>query len=264
MNFKKILAVIMAVLMLTLTLSFVACNDTDANNDDNDDATNEEPKVLKMGTNAAFKPYEYVEGGKIVGIDAEIAAAIAEYLDMELEIEDMQFDSIITAVNNGEVDFGMAGMTITPKRLEEVDFSISYASGVQSIIVKNDSAIKTADDLFADGATYKVGVQLGTTGDIYCTDDLGSDRVITYDNGNNAVLALNGGSVDCVVIDNEPAKALVAANSGLKILDTSYADEDYAICVAKGNDELLDKINEAIDALIEDGTIAKIVAKYIK
>lgn len=264
MNFKKILAVVMAVLMLALTLSFVACNDTDANNDDNDDATNEEPKVLKMGTNAAFKPYEYVEGGKIVGIDAEIAAAIAEYLDMELEIVDMQFDSIITAVNNGEVDFGMAGMTITPKRLEEVDFSISYASGVQSIIVKEGSDIKTADDLFADGATYKVGVQLGTTGDIYCTDELGSDRVITYDNGNNAVLALNGGSVDCVVIDNEPAKALVAANSGLKILDTSYADEDYAICVAKGNDELLDKINEAIDALIEDGTIAKIVAKYIK
>lgn len=270
MNFKKILAVVMAVIMLALTLSLVACNDsTSTDNDGNNDAdakAGEESKkeVLKMGTNAAFKPYEYIEGGKIVGIDAEIAAAIADYLGMELVIEDMQFDSIITAVNNGEVDFGMAGMTITEKRLEEVDFSISYASGVQSIIVKDGSAIETADDLFADDATYKVGVQLGTTGDIYCSDDLGTDRVLTYDNGNNAVLALLGGSVDCVVIDNEPAKALVAANTGLKILDTSYADEDYAICVAKGNEELLEKIDEAINALIKDGTIANIVAKYIK
>ena len=266
MNFKKILAVVMAVIMLALTLSLVACNDSASTGDDGDNGADAEPKkeVLKMGTNAAFKPYEYIEGGKIVGIDAEIAAAIADYLGMELVIEDMQFDSIITAVNNGEVDFGMAGMTITAKRLEEVDFSISYASGVQSIIVKEGSAIETADDLFADGATYKVGVQLGTTGDIYCSDDLGTDRVLTYDNGNNAVLALLGGSVDCVVIDNEPAKALVAANTGLKILDTSYADEDYAICVAKGNEELLEKIDEAINALIKDGTIANIVAKYIK
>ncbi len=223
-----------------------------------------EKPVLKMGTNAYFKPYEYYEGETIIGIDAEIAAAIAEKLGMKLEIVDMEFDSIITAVNAGSIDFGMAGMTVTEDRLLEVDFSISYANGVQSIIVKEDSVITKADDLSAEGAAYKVGVQLGTTGDIYATDDFGSDRVTTYSNGNEAVLALKGGSVDCVIIDNEPAKALVAANAGLKILNTAYANEDYAICVKKGNTEMLDKINAAIMELTEDGTIASIVAKYIK
>ncbi len=274
---KKFFSVFMALAMiLSLTALFVACDNgkteadttaaetvagTEAGTTSPDGA---EKPVLKMGTNAYFKPYEYYEGDKVVGIDAEIAAAIAEKLGMTLEIQDMEFDSILTAVNEGSVDFGMAGMTITEDRLLEVDFSISYANGVQSIIVKNDSPITTADDLSAEGATYKVGVQLGTTGDIYATDDFGSDRVTTYSNGNEAVLALTGGSVDCVIIDNEPAKALVAANEGLKILETAYANEDYAICVKKGNSELLDKINAAIMELTEDGTIASIVAKYIK
>ncbi len=221
-------------------------------------------QTLRMATNAYFKPYEYYEGDKIIGIDAEIAAAIAEKLGMKLEIVDMEFDSIITAVNAGSVDFGMAGMTVTDERLLEVDFSISYANGVQAIIVKEDSPITKADDLSAEGAAYKVGVQLGTTGDIYATDDFGADNVTTYSNGNEAVLALTGGSVDCVIIDNEPAKALVAANPGLKILETAYANEDYAICVKKGNAELLQKIDAAILELTEDGTIAAIVAKYIK
>jgi polar amino acid transport system substrate-binding protein len=217
-----------------------------------------------MATNAYFKPYEYYDGETIVGIDAEIAAAIADKLGMKLEIVDMEFDSIITAVNEGSVDFGMAGMTVTEKRLEEVDFSISYANGVQAIIVKEGSPITCADDLYAEGANYKVGVQLGTTGDIYATDDFGSANVTTYSNGNEAVLALLGGSVDCVIIDNEPAKALVAANAGLKILETSYANEDYAICIKKGNAELLEKINQAIMELTEDGTIQGIINKYIK
>ncbi len=158
----------------------------------------------------------------------------------------------------------MAGMTVTEERKESVDFSSSYANGVQSIIVKEDSPITSVDDLYADGASYKVGVQLGTTGDIYSTDDFGEDNVIQYSKGNEAVLALVGGSVDCVIIDDEPAKALVAENEGLKILDTSYADEDYAICVAKGNGDLLAAINAAIDELTLDGTIDAIVAKYIK
>ena len=221
-------------------------------------------QVLKMATNAYFQPYEFYEGDKIVGIDAEIAAAIAEKLGMTLQIEDMEFDSIITAVNQGSVDFGMAGMTITPDRLLEVDFSISYANGVQAIIVKEGSPITCADDLYADGASYKVGVQLGTTGDIYATGDFGSENVTTYSNGNEAVLALLGGSVDCVIIDNEPAKALIAANAGLKILDTTYANEDYAICVKKGNTELLAKIDQAIKELTADGTIDAIIDKYIK
>ena len=260
---KRILALLLA--LLCLTLCVVGCSNEKANNEETTTTEGESEKkpVLKMATNAYFQPYEFYKDGQIVGIDAEIAAAIAEYLGYELVIEDMEFDTIITAVKEGSVDFGMAGMTVTSDRLLEIDFSNSYATGVQSVIVKNDSAITKVDDLFADGATYKAGVQQGTTDDIYATGDLGENRVTPYNNANNAVLALIGGDVDCVIIDNEPAKALVAANSGLKILDTSYADEDYAICVQKGNTELLNKINEAIVALTKDGTIDKIVAKYI-
>ena len=271
---KKILSVLLAfVMVLSLGAMFAACVPEDANDTTAADTTvadttaapdTTEKPVLKMGTNAYFQPYEFYEGEKIIGIDAEIAAAIAEKLGMELQIVDMEFDSILTAVNEGSVDFGMAGMTITEDRLLEVDFSISYANGVQAIIVPENSPITSVDDLYAEGASYKVGVQLGTTGDIYATDDFGSENVTTSSNGNEAVLALIGGSVDCVIIDNEPAKALVAANSGLKILETSYADEDYAIAVKKGNSELLEKINDAIMELTEDGTIAAIVAKYIK
>ena len=271
---KKIIAMMMA-LMLVLTgiAVFTACDGGEENKGSTETTTaaattepaeNEAPKVLKMATNAYFQPYEFYEGEKIVGIDAEIAAAIAEELGMTLEIVDMEFDSILTAVNEGSVDFGMAGMTITDERLLEVDFSISYANGKQMVIVKNDSPIASLDDLCAENATYKVGVQLGTTGDIYATDDFGKENVTTYSNGNEAVLALLGGSVDCVIIDNEPAKALIAANEGLKLLETAYADEDYAICVKKGNTDLLTKINTAIKDLTKDGTIAAIVAKYIK
>ena len=269
---KKFLSALMAfVMVLSLGALFVACDNGAATTDttvaDTTDAATEAPAekaVLKMGTNAYFQPYEFYEGDKVIGIDAEIAAAIAEKLGMELQIVDMEFDSILTAVNEGSVDFGMAGMTITEDRLLEVDFSISYANGVQAIIVPEGSPITCVDDLYAEGASYKVGVQLGTTGDIYATDDFGAENVTTYSNGNEAVLALIGGSVDCVIIDNEPAKALVAANAGLKILETAYANEDYAICVKKGNTELLNKIDAAILELTEDGTIAAIVAKYIK
>ena len=265
---KKIIAMLMALMLVMSGIAvFTACdNTTDEPETTTEAATTEAtaPTVLKMATNAYFQPYEFYEDGKIVGIDAEIAAAIAAKLGMELEIVDMEFDSIITAVKEGSVDFGMAGMTITEDRLLEVDFSISYANGVQAIIVKEGSPITSVDDLYAEGASYKVGVQLGTTGDIYATDDFGSDNVTTYANGNEAVLALLGGSVDCVIIDNEPAKALVAANAGLTILETAYANEDYAICVNKENADLLAEINQAIMDLTADGTIDSIIAKYIK
>ena len=272
---KKIIAMLMALMLIMTGIAvFTACDGNDENkgSTESTEASTTEaptteapaPQVLKMATNAYFQPYEYYEGDKIVGIDAEIAAAIAEKLGMTLEIVDMEFDSIITAVNAGSVDFGMAGMTITEDRLKEVDFSISYANGKQVIIVKEDSPITTAEDLFAEGAAYKVGVQLGTTGDIYATGDFGSDNVTPYSNGNEAIMALNGGDVDCVIIDNEPAKALVAANAGLKILETEYTNEDYALCVKKGNTELLDQINQAIKELTADGTIKAIVDKYIK
>ncbi|MFI3313057.1 MAG: transporter substrate-binding domain-containing protein [Eubacteriales bacterium] len=169
---------------------------------------------LHMATNAAFPPYEYYENDTIVGIDAEMAAAIADALDMKLVIDDMEFDAIITAVQSGKSDMGMAGMTVTEDRLQSINFTTSYATGIQSIIVPVGSEITTVDDLYADGAAYLVGVQSGTTGDIYAEDDFGSDLVSKYQKGADAVQALVTGKVDCVIIDNEPAKAFVAATNG--------------------------------------------------
>ena len=218
---------------------------------------------LVMATNAAFPPYEYYEGEQIVGIDAEAAAAIAEKLGLELEIVDMDFKAIINAVSTGKVDIGMAGMTVTDERLQSVNFSDSYATGVQVIIVMEGSSIASLDDLYAEGADYKIGVQEATTGDIYCTDDFGDDHVFKYANGSDAVLALVSGKVDCVIIDNEPAKAFAADYDGLVILDTEYVVEDYAIAIALENVDLLEKINDALAELMEDGTLDAIVAKYI-
>ena len=197
-------------------------------------------ETLKMGTNAAFQPYEYYddESGAIIGIDAEVAALICEKLGYELEIVDMAFDSLIPALTSGKVDFVMAGMTVTEERKQSVDFSTSYAQGVQVVIVPEGSDITSIDDLTAEGASHKVGVQQGTTGDLYATWDIadaGLGSVEPYANGPDAVLALTSGKVDCVMIDNEPAKNLVAANEGLKILETPYTVEDYAIAVAKGS-----------------------------
>ena len=244
---KKILAI---ALICVLTLTGMAMAET-----------------LKMGTNASFPPYEFYddETGEIVGIDAEVAAAICEKLGYELEIVDMDFDAIIPAVTTGKIDFGMAGMTVTEERMQSVDFTTSYATGIQVVIVKEDSEITSVDDLFAEGASHKIGVQQGTTGDLYCSwdiEDEGLGTVERYKNGTDAVLALTSGKVDCVVIDNEPAKNYIAANEGLKILDTEYAVEDYAIALAKDS-ELTEKINAALEELIADGTVQAIIDKYI-
>ena len=247
---KKLVALFLAVLMLMTAFAAIA----------------EETKTLTMATNASFPPYEfYDDNGAIVGIDAEIAAAIAAYLGYDFQIDDMEFDSIITAVDSGKADFGLAGMTVTEERLEQVDFSDSYATGVQVVIVREDSTITSVDDLVAEGATHIIGVQLSTTGDLYATwdiEDEGYGTVERYPNGNEAVLALLNGKIDCVIIDNEPAKAYVAANPSLKILDTEYAVENYAACFKK-NSELVAKFNEALAALTEDGTIPAIIEKYI-
>ena len=226
--------------------------------------TAKEGKLI-MATNAEFPPYEYKEGDKIVGIDAEVAKLIADKLGLELEIADVDFDSIIPGVQSGKYDMGMAGMTVTDERKEKVNFSDSYATGVQVVIVKEDSEIKSIDDL--EGK--KIGAQQGTTGYIYASDTpkndgFGEENVTGYQNGALAVEALKGGKVDCVIIDNEPAKAYVAANEGLKILDTEYVTEDYAICFAKENTELQEKVNDALKELIEDGSVKKVVDKYIK
>lgn len=168
---------------------------------------------LHMATNAQFPPYEYYDGDKIVGIDAEMAAAIADKLDKKLVIDDMDFDAIITSVQTGKSDMGMAGMTVTEERLQSISFSDTYAQGIQVVIVPEDSKITSVDDLLADGATYLIGTQKGTTGDIYAEGDFGADRVMKYASGNEAVQALITGKVDCVIIDNEPAKAYVEANN---------------------------------------------------
>lgn len=215
--------------------------------------------VLTMGTNAAFPPYEYYEGEEIVGIDAEIAQALAEKLGLTLEIVDMDFNSIITAVQSGKIDVGIAGMTVDPDRLENVDFTDSYATGVQVVIVPEDSEIASVDDL--EGKL--IGVQEGTTGHTYCMDDYGDENVIPYTNGATAVQALLDGKVDCVVIDQQPALSFVEANEGLKILETEYTVEDYAIAVSKENPALCEALNTALNELIDDGTVQGILDKYI-
>lgn len=215
---------------------------------------------LTMSTNAAFPPYEMTtDSGDFEGIDIDVAAAIAEKLGLELQVDDMDFDAALLAAQNGKSDMVMAGVTVTDERLKVMDFSDTYAEGIQSIIVKEDSTIASPDDL----ADKMIGTQRGTTGYIYCSDDFGDDHVTPYDDGLTAVQALNNGQVDAVVIDNAPAKEFVEANPGLKILDTAYAQEDYAIGVAKGNTQLLDAINGALEELKADGTLQAIVDKYI-
>ena len=216
---------------------------------------------LTMSTNAAFPPYEMTtDNGDFEGIDIEVAGAIAKKLGLELQVDDMDFDAALLAAQNGKSDMVMAGVTVTDERLKVMDFSDTYAEGIQSIIVPNDSEIASPDDL----AGKKIGTQRGTTGYLYCSDDFGEDAVVAYDNGLTAVQALNNGQVDAVVIDNEPAKAYVESNPGLKILDTSYAEEDYAIGMNKSNTALLEAVNAALEELKADGTLQAIVDKYIK
>ena len=221
---------------------------------------------LIMATNAYFPPYEYYEGEEIVGIDAEIAAAVAERLGLELVIEDIEFDSIIAGIQTGKYDIGLAGMTVTEDRLQSVNFSTPYATGIQSIIVAEGSPITSIDDLLE--GDYIVGVQSGTTGDIYMSSSpedggVGEDRVDRYSKGNDAVLALMQGKVDAVVIDNQPAIAFVDANEGLMILETPYTVEDYAMAIAKENTALLDQVNAILAELQADGTLQEIIDRYI-
>ena len=221
--------------------------------------TTVEAGKLTMATNAAFPPYEMTtDAGEFEGIDIETAQAIADKLGLELQIDDMDFDAALLSVQQGKADIVMAGVTVTDERKAVMDFSDSYATGIQSIIVPEGSDIASPDDL----AGKKIGTQRGTTGYIYCSDDFGDDAVVAYDNGLTAVQALNNGQVDAVVIDNAPAKEYVAANPGLVILDTNYAEEDYAIGMAKGS-SLEAAVNAALEELKADGTLQAIVDKYI-
>jgi polar amino acid transport system substrate-binding protein len=228
--------------------------------------TTVEEGKLHMSTNAEFPPYEMTtDAGGFEGIDVEVAQAIAEKLGLELVVDDMGFDAALTAVQTGQSDIAMAGITVTDDRKEVMDFSDSYATGIQVVIVKEDSPIQSVDDL---ANADMIGCQKATTGYIYCSDTpenggYGEDHVTAFDNGALAVMALVNGQVDAVVIDNEPAKSFVAANPGLKILDTEFSVEDYAIGFAKGNTALLDAVNAAMAELKAEGTFQAIVDKYI-
>lgn len=271
-------------LALLLALSFAACGNggnaasgsdvsapaTDAPSTDSDVTVTDEPTPavttveagkLHMSTNASFPPYEMTtDDGGFEGIDVEIASAVAAKLGLELVVDDMGFDAALISAQNGQSDMVMAGVSVTEARLEVMDFSETYAIGVQVIIVKDGSPIETVDDL-ADAAM--IGTQKATTGYIYCSGDYGEDHVTAYENGATAVMALLNDQVDCVVIDNMPAQEFVANNPGLKILDTAYAEEEYAIGFAKGNTQLVDAVNAALAELRAEGTIDAIIEKYI-
>lgn len=274
---KKFFSVVLAAAMLLALGALAGCGQTkqetttDTNNQSGASYTTVQEGTLTMGTNAQFPPYEFYDGEKIVGIDAEIAQAIADKLGLKLDIVDMDFGSIVTSVQTGKLDIGMAGMTVNEERKQNVDFTDSYATGVQSIIVKENSKITSLDDLNAmakNGEEFLIGTQEATTGFLYASDTIekggfGEDHVIAYTNGATAVQALMDGKVDCVIIDNQPAKEYVKANAGLTVLDTAYVTEDYAIAVSKDNTALRDAVNKALKELIADGTVQKVLDKYI-
>lgn len=252
MNMKKILCLVLAMLMVVTCLAGCGAKKDDSK--------------LVMATNATFPPYEFMEGDEYKGIDVEMAGKIAEKLGKELVIENVEFGSIVAGVQSGKYDVGIAGMTVTDERKEKVNFSESYATGIQVVITKEDSTIKTLDDL--SDPDIMIGVQQDTTGHIYAADTVenggyGEDHVTAYLSGADAVNALVTDKVDAVIIDNEPAKSFVAANEGLQILDAEWAVEDYAIAINKEDTKLLEDINKAIGELKADGTLDKIIAKYI-
>lgn len=242
---KKLVVVLLTACMAA---AFVGCGSKSSLDKD----------TLVMATNAEFPPYEYHEGDEIVGIDVEIAQAICDELGKELVIEDMAFDSIITAVTTGKADFGAAGMTVTEDRLKNVAFTDTYTKASQVVIVKEGSDIATPDDIVGKA----VGVQLGTTGDIYVSDmDVAIER---YNKGFEAIQSLLTDKIDAVVIDQEPAKVFVSENEGLVILEDHFTDEDYAIAIAKDNTELVEAFNDALVSLKESGKLDEIIGKYIQ
>lgn len=251
---KKIIATVLALMLFGCCLT--GCGESDTGNEFN---LVESGKLI-MSTNAEFPPYEMTDdNGGFIGIDIEIAQAIAQELGLELVIDDMGFDAAMLAVQNGQSDICMAGLTVDEDRLKVMDFSTSYATGKQVIIVKDGSDV-TLDNL----GEKLIGTQKATTSNIYCADDYGEDHVVAYDSSITAVQALLNGQVDCVVVDSAPAEELVKANPGLKILETEYVTENYAIAVDKGNTALLEAVNQALAKLIENGTVQGIIDKYIK
>lgn len=240
---KVILVATLVITMLTLS----ACGSKETN-------------TLIVATNGYFEPYEFYDSDKeLKGIDIEIAQEIAYRLGKQLVIEDMEFDTILTAVSSGKCDTAITAMSITDERRKIVNFSDTYATAIQQVIVKEDSNIKTLDDL----NSRKIGVQAGTTGDIYAVDDYGNDNISKFSKLTELAEALKNDKIEAIIIDDAPAKSIVDNNEGLRLLDTYYTEEEYAIAVNKDKVQLLNDINTAIDNMKTDGTIDAIISKYI-
>ena len=264
MKMKKILCLVLAMALALTCLA--ACGGSEETAKDDSDKAPAKAELV-MATNANFPPYEFMEGEEYAGIDIEMAEEIAKRLDMELVIENVEFGTIVAGVETGKYNVGIAGMTVTDERKEQVNFSDSYATGVQVVIVKDGGKVATLDDLA--GEDIMIGVQQDTTGHIYAGDTVenggyGEDHVTAYLNGADAVAALVSGSVDAVIIDQEPAKEFVKVNEGLSILPAEWAVEDYAIAINKDDTKLLEDINAALAEMKKDGTMDKIISKYIK
>lgn len=270
---KKIGSLLLAGMMLASVLLFSGCQS--ATDKQSVDAI-KKAGVITMYTNAEFPPYEYMNGPNVVGVDADIAKAIADSLGVKLEIKNVKFDTIIASIQSGKGSFGAAGMSVTEERQEQVDFSIKYATSKQYIILKEDSTVTKIEDL----AGKKIGIQTGTTGDIIIRGEIqGKENVkgvlqdtgasvADYNNALEAAQALMSGKIDAVVIDKLPAESIVKANTGkIKTIELVYADgtnteETYAICVAKGNTTLLNAINDVLNDLISKGKIDEFVITH--
>ena len=270
---KKILSLLLSIFML---MSLVACGSsnkpvvevpTDGSVVDApsteiavDETKTNSNSTLVMCTNAEFPPYEYKDNNEFKGIDVEISQLIAKKLGVEIRIEDIAFDSLLPEVNSGKADFAMAGMTVTEDRKEFVDFTHTYQTAVQVIVVPSNSTIENVEDLHEK----TVGVQLGTTGDIYCSDPESNLKVERFPKIIDGFQAMKAGRIDACVIDDQVAKNIVEQDaSSYKILETKYADEEYAIAVKKGNTDLLNKLNNIIDEIKSNGELDAIIKKYI-
>ena len=258
---KKLLCLVLSTI---LALSAIACgtkNSSENAASSNNQSTTTASKKLVMCTNAEFPPYEYHDGSNIIGIDIDIIKKIGEMKGFEVEIMDIAFDACIPAVMNSKADFAMSGMTVTEDRKENVDFTHTYQTAIQNVIVPSDSTIKNIEDLKGK----KIGVIEGYTGDLYATEDFGEEYISRYHKNTDGFQSLKSGRIDAFIIDDQVAKALVAEDGGdYKILDSAYALEEYAIAVKKGNKEILDMLNSAIDEMKSNGELQKIIDKYIE
>ena len=264
---KKFMAVMMSVLMTGAMLAGCGSSSGTAGDagtaNEAGDAQGAAKETLKVGTNAAFPPFEFVgDDGNPDGFDMALIKAIGEKIGMDVQIQDMEFDSLVSSIG-GKIDVAIAGMTVTEERLKTVDFSDSYYEAVQAVVVSKGSDIATADDL----KNKKIGVQLGTTGE-FIADEIEGAEVAAYNKAVDAVNDLNNGRVDCVIIDKNPAEVFGAQFSDkvdvLPGTDFDFEPEFYAIALPKGNTELADKINGALKELKEDGTFDSLVKKYIE